>query len=303
MSRATAEQQGLALLTIHQKDRAARSLQLHGEGYRIGRDADMEIRIDHAAVSRLHALLQKQGRHWILKDQGSTNGLWWQGRRVQQLELQDGDRISFAPAHDAENPWIAFEQPAQRRLQRIKRSLGISILFMLGSAGIVLTLAAVNVPVRGRLASVRGPLAIFDGNNKPLKSVDSNRHRELKSVEAFSPLLIDALLSSEDNRFWWHPGVDPVGTVRAFAANLTGGRVLEGGSSLTQQLARSLYPDLVGEGDTLGRKLRELLVALQLPLAEAAFQLQCHQQLTPLQQAGAAAELPEQGLPRCGLGI
>ena len=264
MSRATAEQQGLALLTIHQKDRAARSLQLHGEGYRIGRDADMEIRIDHAAVSRLHALLQKQGRHWILKDQGSTNGLWWQGRRVQQLELQDGDRISFAPAHDAENPWIAFEQPAQRRLQRIKRSLGISILCMLGSAGIVLTLAAVNVPVRGRLASVRGPLAIFDGNNKPLKSVDSNRHRELKSVEAFSPLLIDALLSSEDNRFWWHPGVDPVGTVRAFAANLTGGRVLEGGSSLTQQLARSLYPDLVGEGDTLGRKWRELLVALQL---------------------------------------
>ena len=264
MSRATAEQQGLALLTIHQRDRAAQSLQLHGEGYRIGRDADMEIRIDHAAVSRLHALLQKQGRHWILKDQGSTNGLWWQGRRVQQLELQDGDRISFAPAHDAENPWIAFEQPAQRRLQRIKRSLGISILCMLGGAGLVLTLAALNVPVRGRLASVRGPLAIFDGNNKPLKSVDSNRHRELKSVEAFSPLLIDALLSSEDNRFWWHPGVDPVGTVRAFAANLTGGRVLEGGSSLTQQLARSLYPDLVGEGDTLGRKWRELLVALQL---------------------------------------
>jgi peptidoglycan glycosyltransferase len=264
MSRATAEQQGLALLTIHQRDRAAQSLQLHGEGYRIGRDADMEIRIDHAAVSRLHALLQKQGRHWILKDQGSTNGLWWQGRRVQQLELQDGDRISFAPTHDAENPWIAFEQPAQRRHQRIKRSLGISILCMLGGAGLVLTLAALNVPVRGRLASVRGPLAIYDGNNKPLKSVDSDRHRELKSVEAFSPLLIDALLSSEDNRFWWHPGVDPVGTVRAFAANLTGGRVLEGGSSLTQQLARSLYPDLVGEGDTLGRKWRELLVALQL---------------------------------------
>ncbi len=264
MSRATAEQRGLALLTIHQKDRAERSLQLHGEGYRIGRDADMEIRIDNAAVSRLHALLQKRGRHWILKDQGSTNGLWWQGRRVQQLELQDGDRISFAPTNEAEGPWIAFEQPGQRLHQRIKRALGISILCMLGGAGLVLILAAFNVPVRGRLASVRGPLAIYDGNNKPLKSVDSNRHRELNSVGAFSPLLIDALLSSEDNRFWWHPGVDPVGTVRAFAANLTGGRVLEGGSSLTQQLARSLYPDLVGEGDTLGRKWRELLVALQL---------------------------------------
>ena len=85
MSRATAEPSGLALLTIHQQDRAERTLPLHGEGYRIGRDPDVEIRIDHAAVSRLHALLQKQGRHWILKDQGSTNGLWWQGRRVQPV--------------------------------------------------------------------------------------------------------------------------------------------------------------------------------------------------------------------------
>lgn len=264
MSRAKAEQQGLSQLTIHQQNHAERTLILHGEGYRIGRDVGMEIRIEHGAVSRLHALLQKRGRHWILKDQDSTNGLWWKGRRVQQLELQDGDRISFDPTHETDSPWIRFESPGQRLHQRIKRYLGIGILCCLGGAGLVLSLAAFNVPVRGRLASVRGPLAIYDGNNKPLNSVDSNRHRELNSLKAFSPLLIDALLSSEDNRFWWHPGVDPVGTLRAFVANLAGGMVLEGGSSLTQQLARSLYPDLVGEGDTLGRKWRELLVALQL---------------------------------------
>ena len=264
MSRATAEPSGLALLTIHQQDRSERTLHLHGEGYRIGRDPDVEIRIDHAAVSRLHALLQKQGRHWILKDQGSTNGLWWQGRRVQQLVLQNGDCIRFSPTQDADTPWIGFENPSQRLHQRIRKSLGICILGCLGGAGLLLALATINVPVRGRLASVRGPLAIYDGNNKPLKSVDSNRHRELNSLDAFSPLLVDALLSSEDNRFWWHPGIDPIGSLRAFAANLAGGRVLEGGSSLTQQLARSLYPNLVGEGDTLGRKWRELLVALQL---------------------------------------
>jgi hypothetical protein len=77
-------------------------------------------------------------------------------------------------------------------------------------------------------------------------------------------VLIDALLASEDTRFWWHPGVDPIGTGRALLANLLGGRVLEGGSTLTQQLARSLYPEQVGQGETLGRKWRELLVALQL---------------------------------------
>ena len=254
----------MALLTIHQRNHPDHTLQLHGEGYRIGRDAGMEIRIEQASVSRLHALLQKNGRHWILRDQGSTNGLWWQGRRVQEMELRDGDRISFAPAQEEEAPWISFQRPGQRLNQRIRRQLGIGILCGVGGAGLLIALAAFNVPVRGRLASVRGPLAIYDGNNKPLSSVDSSRHRELRSLGDFSPLLIDALLSSEDNRFWWHPGVDPIGTLRAFAANLTGGRVLEGGSSLTQQLARSLYPDLVGEGDTLGRKWRELLVALQL---------------------------------------
>ena len=264
MRRATAEDRGLALLTIHQPDRADRSLQLHGEGYRIGRDSGMEIQIEHAAVSRVHALLQKQGRHWILRDQGSTNGLWWKGRRVQELELQDGDRIRFAPTQEADAPWIGFDRPDQRLSLRIRRYLGISILCGLGGAGLLLSLAAFNMPVRGRLASVRGPLAIYDGNDQPLNSVDSSRHRELSRLDEFSPVLIDALLSSEDNRFWWHPGVDPIGTLRAFSANITGGKVVEGGSSLTQQLARSLYPDLVGEGDTLGRKWRELLVALQL---------------------------------------
>ena len=264
MGRATADAGGSALLTVHQHDHDDLTLQLHGEGYRIGRDPGMEIRIEQAAVSRLHALLQKEGRHWILRDQGSTNGLWWQGRRVRELELKDGDQVSFAPAQDADAPWIRFQSQGQRLNQRIRRCLGISILCCVGGAGLLMTVAAFNVPVSGRLASVRGPLAIYDGNNKPLNSVDSNRHRELSRLGDFSPVLIDALLSSEDNRFWWHPGVDPIGTLRAFAANLTGGRVLEGGSSLTQQLARSLYPDLVGEGDTLGRKWRELLVALQL---------------------------------------
>ena len=260
----TTDRRGVALLRIHEPRGDERKVPLHGEGYRIGRDPGMEICIDHGAVSRQHALLQRRGRHWLLQDLGSTNGLWWRGRRVRELELQDGDRISLAPAHEAGAPSLSFENPGDRLTCRLKRYLGVGILIGVGGASLLMALATFHVPVRGRLASVRGPLAIYDGNNQPLKSVDSSRHRELSRLESFSPTLMDALLSSEDNRFWWHPGVDPIGTLRAFAANLTGGRVLEGGSSLTQQLARSLYPDLVGEGDTLGRKWRELLVALQL---------------------------------------
>ena len=135
MGRAKADASGSALLTIHQRDRDDLTLQLLGEGYRIGRDAGMEIQIEQAAVSRLHALLQKNGRHWILRDQGSTNGLWWRGRRVQELELRDGDRVSFAPAQGADAPWISFQRPGQRLNQRIRRYLGISILCCVGGAG------------------------------------------------------------------------------------------------------------------------------------------------------------------------
>jgi pSer/pThr/pTyr-binding forkhead associated (FHA) protein len=44
--------------------------------------------INHAVVSRRHALLEQRGRNWLLSDCDSTNGLWWQGRRVQQLLLR-----------------------------------------------------------------------------------------------------------------------------------------------------------------------------------------------------------------------
>ena len=254
-----------AQLIIHQSDQADRTIPLHGDGYRIGRDGPLEVSIDHPAVSRQHALLHRQGRRqWILQDEDSTNGLWWKGRRVSQLELRDGDVVQFAPALDEKAPFLQFNDAAGRRRHRVERWLGLLLFGCLGGGGALLLLSNLTMPIRGQLARVRGPVAIYDGNNQPLTSVDSSRHRELKSVNGFSPLLVDALLSSEDNRFWWHPGVDPIGTLRAFSTNLIGGKVLEGGSSLTQQLARSLYPNYVGDGDTLERKWKELLVSLQL---------------------------------------
>lgn len=254
----------VARLRIDQSGQATREIPLHGEAYRLGRDDAMELPLNHPAVSRQHAVLRHEGSRWILQDLNSTNGLWWRGRRVRELELRDGDTITLAPASEAGAPSLQFQNPRERGRRRLERILALGLLSGLGAAGALLLLAVIDVPVRGRLATVQGPIAIYDRNNKPLESVDSSRHRELKAINAFSPQLIDALLSSEDNRFWWHPGVDPIGTLRAFATNLSGGRLMEGGSSLTQQLARSLYPDQVGQGDTLARKWRELLVALQL---------------------------------------
>lgn len=237
---------------------------LHGSLYRIGRAADNAIVIDHTAISRHHALLENHGGHWLLSDAGSTNGLWWRGRRVRELVLREGDRVRFGPADQADLPTLLFERDGGTRLDRIGRWGARAALAVAGGGSLLLALSLLQVPTRGSLATVRGPLLLYDRQDRPVASLADRKRRELPELGAYPPVLIDALLASEDNRFWWHPGVDPIGTARALVTNLLGGRVLEGGSTLTQQIARSLYPEQVGQGETLGRKWRELLVALQL---------------------------------------
>ncbi len=241
-----------------------RRVPLHGGLYRIGRDPRMELCLEHPAVSKQHALLEQVGDGWLLRDCGSTNGLSWRGRRIRELLLRDGDVVRLGPAAEPGLPELVFQRKPMPRLQRLARG-GTLVLAGLASGGLLLLgLSLLGMPLRGSLAPVRGPLALYDRLNRPLTSAESREHRENKALGAYPPVLIEALLASEDSRFWWHPGVDPIGTARALLTNLLGGRVLEGGSTLTQQLARSLYPDQVGQGETLIRKWRELLVALQL---------------------------------------
>ncbi|MEU1277075.1 DUF1707 and FHA domain-containing protein [Streptomyces sp. NPDC005805] len=63
---------------------------------RIGRDPANGLRLSHDSVSRLHAELSRQGRLWILRDLGSTNGTTVNGRRLTgSIVVQDGDMVGF----------------------------------------------------------------------------------------------------------------------------------------------------------------------------------------------------------------
>lgn len=75
-----------------------------------------------------------------------------------------------------------------------------------------------------------------------------------------SPILRNAIVTYEDRRFYMHPGVDPLAIGRAFIANLQAGEVVQGGSTLTMQVARLMLP----KSRTLGNKLVEAFRALQL---------------------------------------
>ena len=253
-----------ALLEIQLPGEPTRRQPLLGGCYRLGRDRNAEIVVAHAAVSRHHALLEQCSGHWLLRDQASTNGLWWHGTRIQELLLRDGDRVRFGPSHLPDLPEISFISQPRPRLAAVVQGGALALAGAAGGGLLLLLLSLLQIPIRGSLATVHGPLVLYDRNSRPIASVNDQRHHELGQLSQYPKVLTEALLASEDTRFWWHPGVDPIGTGRALLANLVGGRVLEGGSTLTQQLARSLYPEQVGQGETLARKWRELLVALQL---------------------------------------
>ena len=70
-----------------------------------------------------------------------------------------------------------------------------------------------------------------------------------------------ALISTEDRRFRYHPGVDPIGIARALTVRLTRGHWAQGGSTVTQQLARNIF---LNNDFSFGRKVREAILALAL---------------------------------------
>ncbi|TWG91394.1 penicillin-binding protein 1A [Mesorhizobium sp. J18] len=84
---------------------------------------------------------------------------------------------------------------------------------------------------------------------------------EAIGLHEMSPYIPQAVIAIEDRRFYSHFGVDPIGLARAMAENIMDGRITQGGSTLTQQLAKNLFlePDR-----TIERKVQEVLMALWL---------------------------------------
>jgi pSer/pThr/pTyr-binding forkhead associated (FHA) protein len=138
-------------VVVHQSEEPDRSQRLPGACYRIGRDPGSDIVIDHGAVSRRHALLERRGGSWLLRDNGSTNGLWWNGRRVRELLLNEGDTVRFGPSDLTEVPELEFHC---RRLTRPERLARITTLGLAAIAGVglaTLALGVLTLPIRGSL--------------------------------------------------------------------------------------------------------------------------------------------------------
>jgi penicillin-binding protein 1A len=117
------------------------------------------------------------------------------------------------------------------------------------------------------------PDALFDGRSKgSVTLLDRNgdifawrgaQYGGEVTLNTVSPYLTKAIIATEDRRFYSHPGIDPIGLTRAMIANVRAGRFVQGGSTLTQQVAKNVF--LTSE-KTLERKLKEVPIALAMEL-------------------------------------
>jgi penicillin-binding protein 1A len=110
-----------------------------------------------------------------------------------------------------------------------------------------------------RLVRGVGDTVFYGADGKPWFRLDEQRHDVPLSQIASD--LQHAVIAVEDHRFYYHPGVDPIGLGRAVVRNIRRGAAREGGSTLTQQLARTLFLSNVR---TFGRKAKEATIALML---------------------------------------
>jgi penicillin-binding protein 1A len=149
------------------------------------------------------------------------------------------------------------------------RAFLIGLLKIGGLAAFVVTLVVV-VAVAIAMASLptfRDMMRSPNGQSVQLRAADGSvlmalgpSYGDWLAYNEIPDVMVDAMIAVEDRRFYYHPGIDPIGTGRALYRNVTTGS-MEGGSTITQQLARNIF---LTSSQTYGRKVREAILALAI---------------------------------------
>jgi membrane peptidoglycan carboxypeptidase/pSer/pThr/pTyr-binding forkhead associated (FHA) protein len=245
---------------------------LVGEHYLLGRSSKAsDIVIRSPIVSQTHLAItrdrKRPGNPFVLRDQGSTNGIYRGKKRISKLPLRHGDVLTLGPQELADAVTVRYIDPPPWYVSTVRYGLyGASGLTGLLAFWIV-ALQWPKITINPLPESVDGPVLITaedETGRTPLNELPNIAHVEKQRLQEYSEFVPKAVIASEDSRFYWHIGVDPLGIARALVTNIAGGEIREGASTLTQQMARNTYRDYVGSDDNAARKVREAVVALKL---------------------------------------
>ena len=187
-------------------------------------------------------------------------------------------RRTGADGSDGPKPRTAFGAFFYDRFDDPKKAqaaLVLSVIVGLGLAGVlfvgVLLLAASNdLPSLQQLEDPQFQLATiaYTTDGQELARY-ARQNRSWTPYEEISPYVVEALVATEDHRFYEHWGMDLFRTASAVGQTVLAklnipGFATQGGSTITQQLARNLYNEQIGREQTVTRKLKEMVTAVQL---------------------------------------
>jgi len=155
-----------------------------------------------------------------------------------------------------------------RRVLRLT-ALGFAAAVLLMALGLAFAVIAFPYPVEELSADVGGPLVLLDRRGEVLRrvpAVDGRPGREAwVGLEQIRSHAVLAVIASEDERYFDHGGVDPMGILRAAWLNVKEGRIGYGGSTITMQLMRMIHS--AQQERTLANKIKEAVLALRLERA------------------------------------
>lgn len=145
------------------------------------------------------------------------------------------------------------------------KSLWVFLGLMLSLAilvAVVLTICEIELPDVKTLNDVhlQVPLRIYTTDGKLMAQFGEERRAPV-TIDEVPKQLINAILATEDARYYQHHGVDPVGVVRAAVAVLSSGRKVQGASTITMQVARNFF---LTREKTYTRKIKEILLAIKI---------------------------------------
>jgi penicillin-binding protein 1A len=160
-----------------------------------------------------------------------------------------------------------------RKISKERRPMGTWILRII-KAGVIAGLLGVMVLgifvaiARGEIDSFEDLKASPNGQMIRVRAADGTVIQSLGpsfgrwlDINQLPSEMKDAMVAVEDRRYYIHPGVDPIGITRSLYARVIEGRWTQGGSTITQQLARNIY---LNSNKEFGRKIREVILALAM---------------------------------------
>lgn len=236
-------------------------------------DAD-RTRIDQTMREHAQIRAHATARYYEEMDSSGTGCPPWQNAppHVRDYYLKDAlyelkPRYVAMPDVERERPRIVeatlegHSRRYARVVQRIRTLTKYTLYFAFAGLTILLLWLAVTAPLSQSLQPIAAPSrVVLAADGQPIARRGAVRAEPVDVLE-LPPHVSQAFVAIEDRRFYRHPGIDLYGVSRAMFRNWSAGGLREGGSTISQQLAKTSF---TGGDRTMGRKAQEALITLWL---------------------------------------